>query len=88
MIVDFFNEVVYTMEYFQETVSLRGEICFPTVNISKEYDFGSIPCGSYTFTHILIQNITFMQANFTWHFLEDEFVIESLPEVSREPHKD
>lgn len=68
--------------FFQETVSLTGEIYFPTIEIVKEFDFGAIPLGSTKFANIMIQNITFIQANFSWEFVQDECLIETLADVS------
>lgn len=61
---------------------MTGEICFPTLEIPEEYDFGTIPIGSSSATHIMVKNITFMVANFSWEFLEEEFTVEYLSEVS------
>lgn len=52
------------------------------MQIPKEYDFGTIPIGSSTFANIMIENITSMPAKFTWEFLEEEFTIEHIIEVS------
>ncbi|XP_074027129.1 hydrocephalus-inducing protein homolog isoform X2 [Leptinotarsa decemlineata] len=70
-------------------IDLTGEICFPTVKLYPDnFDFECIPPNSYAYTNVILQNITFLPASFTWEIFEDMVEIENLPEMKTVMHRE
>lgn len=61
-------------------LKLSTEVYFPTVSLNKsELEFCCVPPCSYSYNNVIIQNITFIPATYSWEILEEFFEIEKLP---------